>query len=122
MHEYIEQRDGGYYVAGTRISLDSVVCAFNRGDSPERILEEFSLLERVSRVYGAIDFYLDHKAEVDDYLEETGREFEASGVPLEQANPVLWEKIRQARSVSDPNDLRDQAYHLPSLVRHVFTR
>ena len=39
--EYIEQRDGGYYVAGTRISLDSVVYAFNRGDSPERILEEF---------------------------------------------------------------------------------
>jgi hypothetical protein len=31
MHsEYIEQRNGGYYVAGTRISLDSVVCAFNR--------------------------------------------------------------------------------------------
>jgi len=30
MHnEYIEQRDRGYYVAGTRISLDSVVCAFN---------------------------------------------------------------------------------------------
>ncbi len=36
MHsEYIEQRSGGYYVAGTRISLDSVVCAFNRGDSQE---------------------------------------------------------------------------------------
>ncbi len=38
MHsEYVEQRNGGYYVAGTRISLDSVVYAFNRGDSPERI-------------------------------------------------------------------------------------
>ena len=52
MHSgYIEQRNGGYYVAGTRISLDSVVYAFNRGDSPERILEEFPLLDRVSRVY-----------------------------------------------------------------------
>ena len=30
MHsEYIEQRHGGYYIAGTRISLDSVVYAFN---------------------------------------------------------------------------------------------
>ena len=45
MHsEYVEQRDGGYYVAGTRISLDSVVYAFNRGDSPERILERYPLL------------------------------------------------------------------------------
>jgi len=35
--EYIEQRDGGYYVAGTRISLDSVVYSFNEGNSPEAI-------------------------------------------------------------------------------------
>jgi uncharacterized protein (DUF433 family) len=99
MHsEYIEQRNGGYYVAGTRISLDSVVCAFNRGDSPERILEEFPLLDKLSRVYGAIAFYLDHRAEIDKYLEETEREFEASGIPLEQANPALWEKIQRAKA------------------------
>ena len=99
MHsEYIEQRDGGYYVAGTRISLDSVVYAFNRGDSPERILEQFPLLDRVSRVYGAIAFYLDHKADIDQYLEMTEREFEASGIPIEHADPVLWEKIQRARA------------------------
>ena len=99
MHsEYIEQRDGGYYVAGVRISLDSIVYAFNRGESPERILEEFPLLDRVSRVYGAIDFYLDHQAEIDKYLEETEREFEASGIPMAQDNPVLWEKIQRARA------------------------
>ena len=103
MNEYIEQRDGGYYVAGTRISLDSVVYAFNRGDSPERIMEEFPLLDRVSRVYGAIAFYLDHKAEFDKYLEKTEREFEASGTPLEEANPVLWEKIERARArINEP--------------------
>ena len=102
MHsDYIEQRDGGYYVAGTRISLDSVVYAFNRGDSPERILEEFPLLDKVSRVYGAIAFYLDHKAEIDKYLEETELEFEASGILMEQANPVLWEKIQRARAKMD---------------------
>lgn len=99
MHsEYIERRDGGYYVAGTCISLDSVVYAFNRGDSPERILEEFPLLDKVSRVYGAIAFYLDHKADIDQHLEETEREFEASGIPMEQADPVLWEKIQRARA------------------------
>ena len=96
--EYIEQRDGGYYVAGVRISLDSIVYAFNRGESPERILEEFPLLDRVSRVYGAIAFYLDHQAEIDKYLEETEREFEGSAIPLEQANPALWEKIQRARA------------------------
>jgi len=96
--EYIEQRNGGYYVAGTRISLDSVVYAFNRGDSPERILEEFPLLKKLSRVYGAIAFYLDHKAEIDKYLEHAKREFEAGGIPLEQANPALWKKIQRAKA------------------------
>jgi uncharacterized protein (DUF433 family) len=51
MHsQYIERRDGGYCVDGTRISRDSVVYAFNPGDSPERILEEFPLLGKLSRV------------------------------------------------------------------------
>jgi len=96
--EYIEQRNGGYYVAGTRISLDSVVCSFNRGSSPERILEQFPLLGKLSRIYGAIAFYLDHQTEVDQYLEETEREFEANTISLEQANPVLWEKMQRAKA------------------------
>ena len=55
-------------------------------------------MDKLSRVYGAIAFYLDHKADIDKYLEETKREFDASGIPLEQANPVLWEKIQRARA------------------------
>jgi len=97
--EYVEQRNGGYYVAGTRISLDSVVYAFNRGDSPERILERYPLLDKVSRVYGAIAFYLDHQAEIDAYLEAGKREFEASsGAPLSESNPALWDRLQQARA------------------------
>ena len=92
--EYIEQRNGGYYVAGTRISLDSVVYAFNAGNSPEVIQDDFPLLKR-SQIYGAIAFYLDHQSEIDDYLARTDREFEASSIPLEEANPALWERLQQ---------------------------
>ena len=100
MHsEYVEQRDGGYYVAGVRISLDSVVYAFNEGQSPEAIQEDFPLLKR-SQIYGAIAFYLDHQAEIDKYLEETEREFEGRAIPLQQANPALWEKIQRAKAQS----------------------
>ena len=42
--EYVEQRDGGYWVAGTRVSLDSIVYAFQRGASPESIQRSFPLL------------------------------------------------------------------------------
>jgi len=95
--EYVEQRDGGYYIAGIRISLDSVVYAFNEGQAPEAIQEDFPLL-KLSQIYGAIAFYLDHKAEIDKYLEDTKREFEASGIPMSETNPALWEKIQQARA------------------------
>lgn len=111
MHnEYVEQRNRGYYVTGTRISLDSVMCAFNRGDSPERILERYPLLGKPARVYGAIAFYLDHQGEIDAYLEASSREFDASaGPPLSETNPALWERLQRARTragASEPDEPR----------------
>ena len=37
--EYVEQRHGGYYLTGVRVSLDSIVYAFLRGESPESVAE-----------------------------------------------------------------------------------
>ena len=106
MHsEYIEERNGGYYVAGTRISLDSIVYSFNEGQSPEAIQEDFPSLKR-SRIYGAIAFYLDHRAEIDKYLAETKCEFEGKAIPLEQANPALWAKIQRARTEAAQGERR----------------
>jgi uncharacterized protein (DUF433 family) len=97
MHsEYIEQRHGGYYVAGARISLDSVVYSFNEGHSPEAIHEDFPSL-KLAQIYGAIAFYLDHQAEIDKYLVDTEREFEGSAIPLAEANPALWERLERAK-------------------------
>lgn len=96
--EFIEQRNGGYYVAGTRVSLDSVVYAFHRGESPEQILEDYPLLGGVAKAEGAIAFYLDHKAEVDRYLEKSAREFELNSISLAEENPRLWERLERARA------------------------
>jgi uncharacterized protein (DUF433 family) len=40
---YVEQRDGGYWITGTRIALDAIVYAFKRGAAPESIQRAFSL-------------------------------------------------------------------------------
>ena len=102
MHgEFIEQRNGGYYVAGTRVSLDSVVCAFRCGDSPERILESYPLLGSLAKVWGAIAYYLDHKAAVDEYLEMSEREFEVGAMPMSRENPDLWQRLQRARTKVD---------------------
>jgi uncharacterized protein (DUF433 family) len=94
--EYIEERNGGYYVAGTRISLDSVVYSFNRGNAPEGIQKEFPLLD-LPLIYGAIAFYLSHKEDIDTYLEAEESEIAACSIPLAQENPELWARLERAR-------------------------
>ena len=94
--EHMEQREGCYYVAGTRISLDSIVYAFREGCSPESIREDFDGLTLAS-VYGAIAFYLDHQAEMDSYLlsrKAQWAELERQGSPV---NPDLAARIERAR-------------------------
>jgi uncharacterized protein (DUF433 family) len=97
---YVEQRDGGYYVAGERVSLDSLVYAFRRGASPETIRRSFPVLT-LEQVYGAITFYLAHEQEIDAYLEESERQAEAQGAEINAhartARPELLERLEKAR-------------------------
>ena len=89
--EHIEQREGVYYVRGTRISLDSLVYAFREGCAPETISEDFEGLT-LAHVYGAIAYYLDHQADVDAYLlkrKEEWSELERRATPgALQARPI----------------------------------
>src|SRR4051812_5958273 len=58
---------GTMRVGDTRVSLDSVVAGYQRGDSPEAIQRSYRTLT-TEAVYGAIAYYLSHRAEVDQYL------------------------------------------------------
>jgi len=73
-----------------------VILSFRRGNLPDAIQSEFPLL-KLPQVYGAIAFYLDHQATIDEYLAQREREFETGGVPLREANPELWAKLERAR-------------------------
>jgi uncharacterized protein (DUF433 family) len=73
---YVEQHDGGYWITGTRVSLDSIVHAFKRGAAPETIKRSFPVLT-LEQVYGAITYYLAHEQEIDDYLQQAEAELEA---------------------------------------------
>lgn len=88
--------NGAYRVAGTRVSLDSVVYAFWRGESPESIVDSFPALT-LEQVYGAVAYYLAHQAEVDAYLKEGEAEFEKLRQRAREANPRLYKKLEEAR-------------------------
>jgi len=76
-NDYIERRDGGYWVQGTRVSLDSIVYRFLEGLSPESILSDCFPVLTLEQVYGAITYYLHNRADVDQYLQESDREYES---------------------------------------------
>jgi uncharacterized protein (DUF433 family) len=102
MEEYVEQREGGYYIAGTRVSLDSIVRPFNNGASPEGILRSFPLIGSLEKVYGAITFYLANKKNVEAYLSEQERlseELVAKQTPLPHG---LSKKLNRAREEAIP--------------------
>ncbi|MGH9783347.1 MAG: DUF433 domain-containing protein [Terriglobia bacterium] len=101
-NEYVEQRDGGYYIAGTRVSLDSVVYAFMRGESPEGIAESFPALS-MEQVYGSITFYLANRLALDAYLDEGKLEFARLREEARRKHPSLYAKLDTARrSTSSP--------------------
>lgn len=57
------------YVDGTRVTLDTVVDAFQDGATPEEIHYQYPSLSLES-IYAVLGYYLGHRAEVDTYLVE----------------------------------------------------
>jgi len=102
--EYIERRNGGFYVAGSRVSLDSIVYSFKAGDSPETIRQNFSSLS-LEQVYGAIAFYLAHEQEVDASIGEGEGEIQRSVPPLSASRPELYARLQRARHGITTQDL-----------------
>ena len=99
--EYIEERDGNYYVADTRISLDSIVHAFRRGESAETICQNFELL-RLEEVYGAIAYYLANQAEIDAYLTRQNEKWAEGRRNAEALPNDLRERLMRARDELHP--------------------
>jgi hypothetical protein len=91
--QYVEQRDKGYWIEGTRISLDSVVYSFLNGESPESIAQNFPLLS-LEQVYGAIAFYLANREMIDVYLEEGSAEFQQMQQSFRKKSPLLYQKLK----------------------------
>lgn len=95
-NEHIEERNGGLYLAGTRVSLDSIVQCFNEGMSPSAILAEFDTLSP-ARVDGAITYYLENQAAVDAYRLRQQRRFEAVRNTAEPLPESLRLRLQGAR-------------------------
>ena len=93
---YVEQREVGYRVAGTRVSLDSIVYAFLAGQTAESIAQSFPILS-LEQVYGSIAFYLANRSAIDAYLAKAESKFDTLRRAARDADPAFYQKLSDVR-------------------------
>ena len=92
---FIELRDSGYYLVGSRVPIDRIVREYRDGEQPEAIRSHYPTLS-LEQVNGAIAFYLGHKDEVDKVMTERER-VEADFSKAHPTPAHLKAKIERAR-------------------------
>ncbi len=92
----VDRRDGSYYIAGSRVSLASIIYEHKDGSSVETILENFPTLS-IPQINAAVEFYQANRLEVETYLrdsEASWKTLEESALPLD---PALQQRIDEAK-------------------------
>jgi len=94
--EFVERRDGSFYLIGSRVPLAHIVREFQRGESPEAIRSHYPALS-LKQVYGAITFYLRSSEDVEADIAEREREEDAftDAHPTPPEIKKTFERMRQ---------------------------
>lgn len=85
--------DGVVRVGDTRVTLDTIVAAFNEGATAEEIVQQYPSLH-LADVYAVISYYLRRRSEVAAYLQQRQK----------HADTIR----RQNEARFDPHGLRDR--------------
>lgn len=93
---YVEERNEGYWITGTRVSLDSIVYTFLDGLSPESTVQAFPVLS-LEQVYGAIAYYLANRKKIDKHLQNERADYENKLQSAKQSDPAFYQKIIDAK-------------------------
>ena len=93
--EFIERRDGSFYLIGSRVPLAHVAREFQQGESSEAIRSHYPTLS-LEQVDGAIAFYLGNKDLVEKDMSERER-VEDEFTKTHPAPPQLKAKLERAR-------------------------
>ena len=93
--DYIERRQEGFYLIGTRVPLARIVYDFLNGETPEAIQSNFPAAS-LEQVYGAITFYLANKEKVEKEMAERRRN-EEQFIREHPNAPELKQRLLQRR-------------------------
>ena len=94
--EYIERRQGRFYLIGSRVPLARIVYEFQNVAAPEAIRLDYPTLS-LEQVYGAITFYLANKEEIEQDMTDRRRIEEEVIKAQPPLPPELQQKLERAR-------------------------
>lgn len=79
---------GAVRVGDTRVLLEMVIYAFEKGQTPEDIVQSFSSL-KLDDVYAVISYYLQNRDEVNQYMAQVEADSEAIRAKIEASQPNM---------------------------------
>ncbi len=88
-----KDNDGVFRVGGTRVTLDTIIAAFNEGATAEEIVYQYPSLN-LADVYEVIGYYLRNRSELEAYLKQRQNE----AIKIRQQNENLF----------NPHGIRDR--------------
>jgi uncharacterized protein (DUF433 family) len=92
-------KDGTIRITGSRVTLDSLIHAFQQGATAEQIHDSFPSLD-LGDIYATIAYYLDHQDQVERYLRQQASAARRTRQFIEerQDSTFLRQRIRARRS------------------------
>jgi len=83
-------------VKGSRVSLDSIIHHFKLGATAEQIVQSFPAIS-LGDIYSSIAYYLTHRPEIEEYLQQQDTAANALQEQLE-SNPSYQSEIAELRA------------------------
>ena len=93
--DFIERRKTGFYIVGSRVPIDRIVWEYRNGEDSDGIQSHYPTLS-LDQVKGAIAFYLSHKDEVEQVIEDRKRAEDAYNTE-NPTSPEIREKFERMR-------------------------
>ncbi len=78
----------GIRIGSSRVTLDSLLAAYHNGSTPEEIAIQYSVLH-LEDIYSAIAYYLNHRQEIDNYLEQRNQKAQQLRQQLTQRHNLV---------------------------------
>lgn len=92
--EHVEERNGEYYVAHTRVPIGVIIAAWERGDAPKRIIQQFPSLS-LADVYGVIAYFLDHEEDLRAHFARLRDEYERTREAARAERPDFYADLQR---------------------------